>query len=298
MTPSARRWPDAALLGFAGSMRSFTPAAMLALRGRISGRARYLVFALALGELATDKTPLARERSDVPSTAFRVGSGALTGNAIAGPAGAAAGAASAVAGTFATYRARKLVCAATGLPDPVVAVAEDVLAVSLSAVATRDAPAEETAAEPAPAEPVTRSVARGLAAGLVGTAAMTVAQGAYYQLTGATPSSAPRQVADKALKAAGQGKVPRKHRTAANLGMHWLYGTSWGVPLGLFARQPEVSGLSFGLAVWGVGLVQLPALGLAPVPWKQSPAALATDAGFHVVYGLGAAGALRALSPR
>lgn len=50
--------------------------------------------------------------------------------------------------------------------------------------------------------------------------------------------------------------------------------------------------------MWGAGLAQLPALGLAPPPWKQSPAALATDAGFHLVYGLGAAAALRVLAPR
>ncbi len=299
MTPSARRWPDAALLGFAGSMRTFTPAAVLAARGRITGRARPAVLLAALGELATDKTPLARERNDVPSTAFRIGSGAATGNALAGPAGAAAGAVSAAAGTFATYRARQLVGRATGLPDPVIAVAEDVVAVSLSVVATREAPAEETEPAPAPpAESVGRSVARGLAAGLAGTAAMTVAQGAYYQLTGAQPSSAPRQVADKALKAAGRGKVPKQHRTAANLGMHWAYGTSWGIPLGLFARQPEVSGVAFGAAVWGASLVQLPALGLAPPVWKMPPFHIALDAGFHLVYGLGAAAALRALSPR
>lgn len=299
MTPSARRWPDAALLGFAGSMRTFTPAALLAVRGRIGGRARPALLVAALGELGQDKTPFARERNDLPSTAARVGSGALCGNAVAGPAGAAAGAVSAVAGTFATYRARRLVRRATGLPDPVIAVAEDVVAISLAAIATREAPAEETEADPAPAtEPVLRSAARGLAAGLAGTAAMTVAQGAYYQATGAEPSSVPRQVADRALKAAGRGKVPKRHRTAANLGMHWLYGTSWGIPLGLFARQPEVSGLTFGTVVWGASLVQLPALGLAPPVWKMEPFHVALDAGFHLVYGLGAAAALRALSPR
>ncbi len=293
--PNSRRWPDAAVAGFAASMRTFSAPALLALRGRVDRRARAPLYVAALGELAVDKAPIARQRVDLPSRSARLVSGAATGHALAGPAGAIAGGASAVAGCFATYRARKLVVRATGLPDPVVAVGEDVVAISLAALATRDDAAD---GEVPPAEGRGRAITRGLAAGLAGTAAMTVAQGAYYQLTGASPSSAPRQVADKALQAAGQGRVPKRHRGLANTGMHWAYGTAWGVPLGLFARQPEASGLAFGAAVWGAGLAQLPALGLAPAPWKQSPQALATDAGFHLVYGLGAAAALRALSPR
>ena len=139
------------------------------------------------------------------------------------------------------------------------------------------------------------AAARGLAAGVAGTAAMTVAQSAYYQLTDARPSDAPLKVAQKVVK------VPREHRAKVNTGMHVLYGSSWGIPFGVLAgtrgSQPEPAGVAFGLAVWGASLAQLPALGLAPLPWKQSPRALATDAGFHVIYGLGAAAALRALSP-
>lgn len=303
MTASARRWPDAALLGFAGSMRTFTPAAVLAARGRIGGRPRSVVYLLALGEIATDKTPLARERTERPSLGARVSSGAATGRTIAGPVGAVAGATGAGLGTFATYRARRLLGRATGIPDPVLGVAEDVVAVTAATIATREAPAEP-ATDVRPRQPVLPSAARGLAAGLAGTAAMTVAQGSFYELTGARPSSAPRQVADRLGKALGQGEVPRRHRTAANLGMHWLYGTSWGVPFGVLAGtrearggRVEISGVAFGAAVWAVGLVQLPALGLAPPPWKQEPSALALDAGFHLVYGLGAAAALRALAP-
>ncbi|MGI8624700.1 MAG: hypothetical protein ACR2NB_14755, partial [Solirubrobacteraceae bacterium] len=136
--------------------------------------------------------------------------------------------------------------------------------------------------------------------GVAGTATMTLAQAAYHQLTGAEPSDAPQKAARKIL-AAARKRVPRRHRSPLNHGMHWFYGVSWGIPYGVVvgtgARQPETSGVAFGLAVWSVGLAHLPALGLAPPPWKQSPRALATDAAFHVVYGLGAAGALRALAP-
>jgi hypothetical protein len=48
--------------------------------------------------------------------------------------------------------------------------------------------------------------------------------------------------------------------------------------------------------VWAVSLVELPALGVAPTPWEQSPRALLTDAGFHLIYGLTAATTLRGLA--
>jgi uncharacterized membrane protein YagU involved in acid resistance len=83
--------------------------------------------------------------------------------------------------------------------------------------------------------------------------------------------------------------------------MHWLYGTSWGVPYGLVAASgtaaPEITGPVFGLTVWVVGLIQQPALGVADVPWKRSPRSLAGEALAHLVYGVGAGAAVRALRP-
>ncbi len=137
---STLRWPDAILAGLACSMRTSAGPALLAARGRISGTPRILVFLMAAGELTVDKTPVATDRTDPPAVAGRVGAGAYTGRAIAGVPGAIAGAASAAVGTFATYHARKLAVQATGLPDPVVAVGEDLLALTAAAVATRQAP--------------------------------------------------------------------------------------------------------------------------------------------------------------
>jgi len=82
--------------------------------------------------------------------------------------------------------------------------------------------------------------------------------------------------------------------------MHGLYGTSWGIPYGIAAGSrrgsaPVRSGLAFGLAVWGASLVELPAMKLAPPPWEYSPPQLATDVGFHLVYGVAVAVAFRAL---
>ena len=131
---------------------------------------------------------------------------------------------------------------------------------------------------------------------------MTLAQGAEFALTDAEPSGTPADVVDKLKRRVGRGRLRRRHRGAANQGMHWLYGTSWGVPYGIAAAggpvPPEVSGPVFGLLVWGAGLAQLPAVGVAEPPWKRSPASLASEALFHVVYGIGAGAALRAFSPR
>ena len=80
--------------------------------------------------------------------------------------------------------------------------------------------------------------------------------------------------------------------------MHWLYGTSWGIPYGVVAEHtklaPELSGPVFGLLVWGAALVHEPALGLADVPWKRSFESLGSEAFFHLVYGIGAGAAVRA----
>jgi hypothetical protein len=303
--PSPLNWPAAALAGLASSMRTMASPALLAARGTIGGRPRGAVLLAAAGELASDKTPFVPDRTGPPAVAGRVAAGAYSGRAIAGNAGLAAGAAGAAVGSFATFRARKLAAAATGLPDPVIAIGEDVLAYGAAAVATRPrqngTAAGTTGPEGAPAS-LPGDALKGLAAGLAGTAAMTIAQGAEFVLTSAKPSDAPVTVADKLKRLTGRGRrVKRGHRPAVNQGMHWLYGTSWGVPYGLAASRldvaPEVSGPLFGLFVWAAALAHQPALGIADVPWKRSATSLGSEALFHVVYGVGAGAALRALTP-
>jgi uncharacterized membrane protein len=308
--PNQHRWPDAALAGLGSSMRTFAGPAMLAAHGRITGKPRIAVFVAAAGELVADKTPQATDRTDLPAVVGRTIAAAYTGREIADAPGAVAGALTAVAGSYAWWRARGLVVATTGLPDPVIAVGEDLLAMGFAAIGTRPDP--EPAAEPADdaatdEKPEPRSLLRDLAtgafAGVVGTAAMTIAQGAEYVLTDAEPSSSPAQIADLLKRKAGQGRLKRKHRRAANQAMHWLYGTSWGNPYGVIAGHtklaPEVTGPVFGLLVWGAALAHEPALGLADVPWKRSLQSLGSEAFFHLIYGIGAGAAVRAVrNPR
>lgn len=303
---SSLRWPDAALAGLASSMRTTAGPAALAVRGRISGRARILTLIAAAGELAVDKTPLVPDRVGPPSLGGRIAAGAYTGRAVAGPAGIAVGAASAAIGSFATFRARGLATERTGLPDPVVAVAEDAVALGAALLATRspgapDAiPEEQPGGQESPPPSVLRAAARGALIGVIATATMTLAQGAQFALTGAQPSDAPVTVADKLKRRIGAGRISRRRRPPVNQAMHWLYGSSWGIPFGIATARvsapPELIGPAFGLLVWGAGLAVQPAVGVADPPWERSAASLGSEALFHLAYGIGAGGALRALS--
>ena len=285
--------------------------AVLAARGQISGKPRPALLLAAAGELAVDKTPIAVDRTEIPALLGRIGSGAFTGNAVGGPVGAGVAAISAGVGTYSTWRVRRLIVSATGLPDPVIAAGEDVIAYALASAAIRDidadAPRDAVAVAQVstavggqpPRSSVLRDAGRGLIAGLVGTATMTIAQGAEFVLTGAQPSDAPATVADRASRTLGLGRIKRRDKPKANQGMHWLYGTSWGVPYDIFAAnsrlRPELTGPAFGLIVWLVALGQQPAVGVAEPPWKRSLQSLGSEALFHVVYGIGAGAALRML---
>lgn len=89
--------------------------------------------AAALGELVVDKLPFVPSRLNRGSLAGRAFSGGLAGIAsfrlAAKPAwiGWGAGAAGAFAGSFAGGRGRAWLVKRTGLPDPVIAVGEDLL---------------------------------------------------------------------------------------------------------------------------------------------------------------------------
>lgn len=304
--PSAPSVASAALLGAAGGMRTFVPPAALAISGRMArGRGRYVLLAAALGEMVQDKVPGVPARVGPPGLAARVVASGVAGNQIAGRRGAAAAATTAAVSALGTWSGRGALVDATGVPDPALAVGEDILALTIAGLAVRTAPESESTAPAAEPERDTgtlatvKAIARGVGAAAVGTAAMTGAQLAYYKATGAKQSRAPEQVAARILKQAFGVKVPRRRRQQLNWASHVGYGISWGVPLGLIAgRRPKAlsTGTAFGGAVWLAGLVELPALGQAPPVWEMELEHVALDAGFHLVYGLAAGAALKALS--
>ena len=97
--------------------------------------ARYLFLALMLGELVLDKLPFTPSRKQPGPFIGRILSGGLAGAALAAglcqslAAGGVAGALGAVAGTLGGYQARTGLVRALAVPDYVVALAEDVVAV-------------------------------------------------------------------------------------------------------------------------------------------------------------------------
>jgi uncharacterized membrane protein len=137
------------LLGFLAGLRSMTPLAAVAWGARLgwlhldgtpltflgSAPAAYLLTALMLAELVADKLPRTPSRTQPGPFIGRIVTGGLAGAALLGgtggllPLGAILGALGAVAGTLGGYRARTGLVRMLGVPDYVVALAEDAVAV-------------------------------------------------------------------------------------------------------------------------------------------------------------------------
>jgi hypothetical protein len=132
---------------------------------------------------------------------------------------------------------------------------------------------------------VAEDVGKGLAAGFVGTAAMTVSSTLEAKLRGRAASSAPARATAKVLGI----KEFEDDIAAARFSdlSHWGYGTSWGVVRGLLGatRMPARTATALhGAAVYGSAQVTLPALEIAPpvVFWPKEE--IAIDAFHHLVY--------------
>jgi uncharacterized membrane protein len=137
------------VIGVSAGLRSMTAPAFVAWGTRLgwlrlvgtslsflgSGVAAWLLTALALGELIADKLPQTPSRIKPGPFGARLLTGALSGAALTVSAGgslslgAAVGALGAVAGTFGGYTARTRLVPALGVPDGLVALAEDIVAV-------------------------------------------------------------------------------------------------------------------------------------------------------------------------
>ena len=136
-------------IGFIAGLRSMTAPAAAAWAARLGWlhldatplaflghrATAYVLTALMIGELVVDKLPKTPSRTRPGPFAGRIVTGALSGAALAGGLGgslllgAVLGAVGAVAGTLGGYRARTGLVRVLGVPDFVVALAEDALAV-------------------------------------------------------------------------------------------------------------------------------------------------------------------------
>ena len=115
------------------------------------------------------------------------------------------------------------------------------------------------------------AVGKGLFAGAVGTAAMTVSSRIEARLRHREPSSVPSDAAGKLL-----GVQPRNPAGKARFSnvVHWSYGISWGAARGLLGAVgvsgPTATAGHF-IAVFGAEQVMLPRLHVMPPLWKAAP---------------------------
>lgn len=130
---------------------------------------------------------------------------------------------------------------------------------------------------------VASGVGRGILAGAVGTAAMTISSTIEMKIRKREPSTAPAQAASEVL---GFRVWKQDQEKFANL-VHWQYGSSVGALRGLLSaiglREPLASGVFF-TAVWGTALAMVPRLTDAPPVKEWGPEELAIDGFHHLVY--------------
>jgi len=151
------------------------------------------------------------------------------------------------------------------------------------------------------------ALGRGLVAGVAGAALMTGYQQLVGRLRGGGEQKQPRrwrdvpapgQIGKKVADAIDQ-KVTLEDAPKLTNAVHWSYGISWGAAYGLVegtaSSRPLTHGLGFGSFVWGFSYATLVPLGIYEPPWKYPPKELAVDLSYHLVYGLGVAGAYRLL---
>jgi hypothetical protein len=135
---------------------------------------------------------------------------------------------------------------------------------------------------------VAEDVGKGLVAGFIGTAAMTLSSTVEAKLRGRQASSAPARATAKMLGI----KSFEDDIAAARFNdlSHWGYGTGWGVVRGLLAAAgvpPRAATAAHGAAIYGAAQVTLPALEIAPPVIFWAKEEIAIDAFHHAVYAAG-----------
>jgi hypothetical protein len=129
------------------------------------------------------------------------------------------------------------------------------------------------------------SIGKGLVAGFIGTAAMTVSSTLEARLRHRRPSSAPARATAKAL-GIKEFDGPLAEARFNDLS-HWGYGTGWGVLRGVLAAtgmSPWAATAAHGAAIYGAAQATLPALEVAPPIVFWAPEEIAIDAFHHLVY--------------
>jgi hypothetical protein len=156
------------------------------------------------------------------------------------------------------------------------------------------------------------ALARGVLAGLAGTALMTAYQEAFARARGGSAvaeqmkeprtwaeAPAPAQLAKKVSEGVLHKRIVKRQAPLVTNVLHWSYGAALGGAYGLAAsrlrRHPLAQGLTFGTAVWGFAYASLTPIGIYEAPWRYPAKTLGVDLSYHLVYGLGVAAVFEAL---
>ncbi|MGY4536421.1 hypothetical protein ACVW0P_000828 [Mucilaginibacter sp. UYNi724] len=130
------------------------------------------------------------------------------------------------------------------------------------------------------------AIGKGLIAGVVATAAMTLSQMIEMKITKREPSDATLKVAEDT---AGFKPASKQDKQLLSQEIHWSYGTAWGVARGLIGltglKGFSASLVHFG-AVWGTALVMLPKHDASKPINQQKPQEIAIDVLHHGIYAI------------
>jgi hypothetical protein len=128
-------------------------------------------------------------------------------------------------------------------------------------------------------------IGKGIVAGMVGTAAMTVSSTIEARLRGRPFSTAPAKAATRAL-GIEQFDDGAAYARFSNL-VHWGYGTAWGVARGVMRSlgvSPGLATPAHFAALWGSALYSLPKYEVAPPVTEWAGEDIAIDVFHHLVY--------------
>lgn len=127
-------------------------------------------------------------------------------------------------------------------------------------------------------------IGRGLIAGLAGTAAITISQWAETKMNKKPPGFAP---ADAASTAFGIEASTMETRASFSKKVHWVYGTTWGIPRALLSTL-NIKGLPasaiYFAALFYTALTIEPDFEVSPPVDEWSKKDISIDALHHLIY--------------
>ena len=143
------------------------------------------------------------------------------------------------------------------------------------------------------------NIGKGLVAGAVGTAAMTLSSTIEMKVRNRGGSTTPADAARKVLGIEKFESDVAEERFGELV--HWAYGTGWGVVRGVLRTLglgPRLATLAHFGAVYGTEQVMLPELDVAPPATEWGAKEIGVDLLHHLVYVLATALAYESLDRR